>query len=680
MRATLREQQKQPRRRRLGRLWLGGVMWAAQSLWGCAHSGQGEPAAAVLDEQTTSAVDALAVSLEGELRAWLEAERGALLPKTLAHLNELVSEGRAAHAWVKRHYAGRRSLVFFPDTAWTTAVDVVGGLLVSAQDHALEVVPALDVGRVMALREQLSAPALAQPGGFSRAQREQLERYYLEATARGEAVTVSGLKVRLLGDVALWSDWLTPISVWKGRVEAAARAEAEVALGVADYAYEMRLGYASNTAAFSVFQRVVQPAWMADARLSALFDDVEAHREDDAQSQGEALKKVMWPPHPQYGLLVDARRRYAKFVLEGGWSTQLQTPAQTLKLGKRYPELPAIKARLAYEGYLTPSAPDQAWDDVWDEALSEAILHYQRTRQLREDGLPTPALVNNLNLSVEDRLAKIDVTLQRYRETMVGAFPYYVLVNIPDFHVEVWKDGQRDVRHKIVVGNNGRVRKSYVDPEVVGPDNEEALYAYPNRTPLQFSFMREVIFNPYWNVPERIRVNEIEPKKAKNPGWFERNGFEYVGSKTSERRFIRQKPGPTNALGQVKFIFPNPHNTYLHDTNATWAFKLPIRALSHGCMRVQDPLKLAEYLLRQEDQYKASEIKELLKKEPLEQTAYDLKRPIPVHVEYFITRVDDQGVVHFLSDIYHKERRAIAARTQWIMDHLRPDLEVVDKR
>ena len=159
MKMVFKDQLKQHKNRYLGRLWLGGVMWATQTLWGCAHGGQIEPEVVVLDAQATSEVDALAVALEGELRAWLEAERGALLPKTLVHLDELVSQGRAPHQWAKRYYAGLGGLVFFPDTVWTSAVDVVGEMLERAPDHALVVVPGLDVGRVMALRGQLSAGA-----------------------------------------------------------------------------------------------------------------------------------------------------------------------------------------------------------------------------------------------------------------------------------------------------------------------------------------------------------------------------------------------------------------------------------------------------------------------------------------------------------------------------------------
>ena len=184
------------------------------------------------------------------------------------------------------------------------------------------------------------------------------------------------------------------------------------------------------------------------------------------------------------------------------------------------------------------------------------------------------------------------------------------------------------------------------------PDPETLYPLHPNRTPLQTSKINEIIYQPYWNVPARIRIEELEPKLAENPNYYVENNYEEVNVGDPKLYYVRELPNPKNSLGKVKFMFPNPHNTYLHDTPAKAAFNNPVRALSHGCMRVQNPLDLAELLLKNDGQWDKAKVDGILNAKPAEQVTIELNHPVDVDVVYVNARVDDSGVVAFLSDVY----------------------------
>ncbi|MBM4318940.1 MAG: hypothetical protein FJ125_03040, partial [Deltaproteobacteria bacterium] len=182
-------------------------------------------------------------------------------------------------------------------------------------------------------------------------------------------------------------------------------------------------------------------------------------------------------------------------------------------------------------------------------------------------------------------------------------------------------------------------------------------------------------FSPYWNVTRRIKELELDPERAKDPLHYEKNGYE-VMERGTPREWVREMPGPGNSLGFVKFIFPNPHATFVHDTPQKELFRQPVRAFSHGCMRLEEPLQLARQLLREDGQWDEqayqvryqswqsmsfASLKESYdpeRYETLRQRATELERniylgrPVPVHVEYYTVRVDDAGQVQFLADIY----------------------------
>jgi murein L,D-transpeptidase YcbB/YkuD len=202
-------------------------------------------------------------------------------------------------------------------------------------------------------------------------------------------------------------------------------------------------------------------------------------------------------------------------------------------------------------------------------------------------------------------------------------------------------------RHRLVVGS------------------AKAPTGHSNRTPLMpIRFIEEVVYNPYWNVPGRIE-DEINVGLRSDPAaWYRSRGYERVDTGLASERW-RQRPGPNNVLGRVKFQFKNPHNVYLHDTQEKYYFRFLLRAYSHGCMRVQDPLDLAAYLLTVDGQYDPAWVDEVLNhRRPYRQEVVSLQRPVPLHVVYWNARVDADDGVMFLRDIYAIDARPVRARMQ----------------
>jgi murein L,D-transpeptidase YcbB/YkuD len=173
--------------------------------------------------------------------------------------------------------------------------------------------------------------------------------------------------------------------------------------------------------------------------------------------------------------------------------------------------------------------------------------------------------------------------------------------------------------------------------------------------------LQNIIFNPTWTVPEDIRKNEHPALLAKDPKYYEKNGFDVI--RNGNHVLVRQRPGPNNALGFVKFVFPNDHNIYMHDTPMRGMFRHPVRAFSHGCVRVDEPLLFAEVLMREDGEQRPKFIIDRYM-ESGRTGDYTPKRPIPVHIDYILVRVEDDGVVTFGTDIYRRDRPLIMRRLE----------------
>jgi murein L,D-transpeptidase YcbB/YkuD len=349
----------------------------------------------------------------------------------------------------------------------------------------------------------------------------------------------------------------------------------------------------------------------------------------------ETVFESLLPPHPQYALLVESLERYRNFASEGGWPPVV---SGRLRLDRETEAVTPLRRRLALEGYL----PEDNESPLFDRELRNALKSYQTAHQFRENGELSDELILSFNVPASERVAQIYLTLQRWRESQIADDEYYIFANISDFHLEIWKQGVLELRLRTIVGST----RFYVD----GETGETVYY---RQTPEIHRPLRTIVFNPYWNVPPSIMRREYDGHLEEDPLWYENNGFE-VRLNERGRRSVHQLPGPGNALGQVKFMFYNDLNIYIHDTPRRSLFNRSLRAYSHGCVRVDDALTMAEYLLHEDRRWDMDDIEEIL--ETGEQYEIGLRRHVPVHIEYYVVRVDEEGHANFLADIYRLDR------------------------
>ena len=230
-----------------------------------------------------------------------------------------------------------------------------------------------------------------------------------------------------------------------------------------------------------------------------------------------------------------------------------------------------------------------------------------------------------MNVPISDRIKTIMVNMERCRwiSTDLTKSKELIVVNIPSYRLTYFKEGKATLVSNVVVGT--------------------AL----NKTVIFSGMMSYIVFSPYWNVPTSIKNKEILPAIKKNKNYLAKHNMEWKGSN------IRQKPGPNNSLGLVKFLFPNSNNIYLHDTPAKSLFSQEKRAFSHGCIRVEKPKELANLILQDDPSWTPEKIDAAMNGG--KEKWYTLKNKIPVYIGYFTAWVDDEGVINFYKDIYDRD-------------------------
>jgi murein L,D-transpeptidase YcbB/YkuD len=286
--------------------------------------------------------------------------------------------------------------------------------------------------------------------------------------------------------------------------------------------------------------------------------------------------------------------------------------------------------------------------EVFDEHVEHAVRRFQARHGLRVDGVLGPVTLAALNVSVTQRLQQLRANLERWRWLPRDLGRQHIVVNIARFTLDVVEDAQSVMTMRIIVGT------PYRD------------------TPAFSSQINYLVLNPSWNVPLRIAVEDKLPLIRQDPGYLGRNHmkvFQGWGteareidpgtinwSKVSAEKFpyrLRQTPGPLNALGQIKFILPNPFDVYLHDTPSRELFNRTIRTFSSGCIRVEKPLELAQYVLRGDPRWRHESLLATIGRRR-EQTIR-VPVPVPVHILYWTAWVEVDGTVHFRNDIYHRD-------------------------
>lgn len=356
---------------------------------------------------------------------------------------------------------------------------------------------------------------------------------------------------------------------------------------------------------------------------------------------------TLLPSHRYYKNLRAALPHYRNLAAIGGWPPV--APGKSIHPGEQDARIPAIGKRLWIEGFLLSAATDTA---VYDEVLVQAVSQFQLRHGLTDDGVIGKATIGAMNISVEEKIKKIILNLERWRWEAHDLGKKYVLVDVAGFTLEEIVDDAVIQEMPIIVGTK------------------------EHETPLFSDQIRYIDFNPYWNIPTSIARNEMLVELRKNPQYLTSNHIRLFSDWTSEAREInplsinwnqvspqkmnqfklRQDPGKWNALGAIKFVFPNNYNVYMHDTPAQSLFQRCQRAFSHGCIRLSKPLQLAEFLLGGiEKEWTPERIEQVITTG--KRTIVQLPTPLPVHITYQTVKSDQDGRISFYTDIYDRDRQ-----------------------
>jgi murein L,D-transpeptidase YcbB/YkuD len=359
-----------------------------------------------------------------------------------------------------------------------------------------------------------------------------------------------------------------------------------------------------------------------------------AEKADEMQPYLDSLM----PQDKRYHRLVAALKTYRDIRTAGGWKPVPE--GKTLKPGDSDARLPMLRELLVTVGDL--DAATRPVGETYDEVTAEAVRNFQRRHGLTQDGVVGPTTLEEMNRPVDYRIRQLEVNLERRRWLAREPGGFYVFANLADQELKVVSDGKTVHTARIVVG------KTY------------------HKTPVFTEEMTYLVINPYWNVPASIANNEYLPKLKKDAGYLQRQGIRVLDRSGKEVNpfsvnwagmsrmpyRLRQDTGEKNALGRVKFMFPNKYNVYIHDTPAKSLFNKDLRVFSHGCLRVENPFDLTEVILRDQGWSRARIDAQV---QSGKRRIVKLKRKIPVYVTYITAFANKDGSVHFRRDVYGRD-------------------------
>lgn len=356
---------------------------------------------------------------------------------------------------------------------------------------------------------------------------------------------------------------------------------------------------------------------LIDARPRVADADAVLGTVPTAPDAGQALRAFN-PPQPGYVALRDELATLRR----GRPPAEARIPyGPVLRTGMSDARVPLIRARFGLDG-ATDDGP--APDRVYDTEVAAAVADFQRVNHLPASGVLTARTVAALSGGDPTRLENaVLANMEEWRWLPRDLGPDHIEVNIPEFQVRVLRDGEVTHQARVVVGK---------------PDHP---------TPVFSQVMRFVIVNPYWNVPLSIIKKEMLPKLAADPDYFANHGYEVV--ERGGQTYVRQPPGDGNALGRIKFMFPNAHSVYLHDTNSRGLFARDDRALSHGCVRVDDPFAFAEAVLGRDHGWTQARVERMVGGD---ERTITLPQPLPIHILYFTAFVDPETGFQTRDDVY----------------------------
>jgi len=481
------------------------------------------------------------------------------------------------------------------------------------------------------------------------------------------------LKARAaIAEISRAADW--------GLVPSAFTLPAAITEGGSDAELRTRLAEAEVTLSLAVLQyarharggRISHPAKELSSYLDRkpqLKDPTSVLEEIAAASEADAYLRDLHPKHPQFAKLRAALMKMRGSAEEAGnEDKQVRLPARgpALSLGTRHADVALLRQRLEVPAQANEGEPET--DDLFDKALQDAVKAFQREAGLSADGIVGRATRTALNgddpTSVTE--ASIIANMEQWRWMPEDLGRFHIAVNLPEYTIRVVRDGEVIHSERVITGKTSK------------------------QTPVFSDEMSTVVFHPFWGVPDSIKVNELLPSLARGGNALEKNNLrlQYKGrdvdpatidwSQADIRRFhVYQPPGRGNVLGQVKFMFPNRHQVYMHDTPTQNLFNSTQRTYSHGCVRVRNPLRLAELVLAEDKDWDAGKVQGVVRSGP-QNNHVNLTQKVPVHMTYFTVVAKEDGTLQSFPDVYGHEKRirlALEGRFDQIArhrDHLAP--------
>lgn len=354
------------------------------------------------------------------------------------------------------------------------------------------------------------------------------------------------------------------------------------------------------------------------------------------------------PRHREYNNLKKALIKYRQYEEKGGWQPFI-TDLKKLEPGMRHPDITMLRKRLSVTQGDIECIPGE--EDLFDKTLQEEVIAFQKANGLDPDGVVGKTTIEALNIPVEQRIETLEANLERWRWIRDDLGKRYIRVNIPDFSMQLLEDNKPVFHSLAVVGRPFR------------------------QTPVFSSSLRYLVVNPDWVVPTQIIREEIVPEIIKDQKYLSENNMKILRMDGTEVEpssinwgnivadefpfMIREEPGAKNPLGKVAFMFPNEYSVYIHDTPSQYLFSKSSRAFSHGCIRINKALELAEYLMRDTRGWDTAHLQQAIllgKKEII-----SLRDPIPVYILYLTASADDDGSAIFAKDIYDRDQVLINA-------------------
>jgi len=389
--------------------------------------------------------------------------------------------------------------------------------------------------------------------------------------------------------------------------------------------------------------RAMDPQWLIPR--PAPSDDTSALQTALAKQQLAAWLATLPPPHRNYAQLKVALAHYRTLAAQADWP--VLATGDKLAPGQRDARVATLRRRMTLDGDYQPRERDDP--RRYDAALANAVRQFQIQQGLDSDGVIGDSTRRALNISATQRVAQLRANLERWRWLPRPFETHYIRVNMPAFVLQVMEDDQPVLSMQVIVGRQLR------------------------STPAMTSQLTHIIFNPYWTIPPSIAGKDILPKLRSDPAFLSAQNIQVFAdwntktpidpqtidwSQYSEKHFpfrLRQQPGPKNSLGQVKFLLPNPYGIYLHDTPSRALFHKSVRAFSSGCIRLQKPNELAQYLLRDNPRWNPDAIAAVIADGTTRTVT--LLTPEPVYLLYMTAWSDADSVVQFRDDIYERDQR-----------------------